>query len=244
MEKRRITTVKTKIKPITSGQFFKQEGFEPNYVLTNYGQRLSRIRVLATVADKFLSGTGKFAAITIDDGTDTIRVKVFNAVSMFENIGAGDIIDIIGRVKEYNGEIYLAPEIIAKVEPDFELLRELEIRNQENELRKKRELVFSYRNQVSDLSELSRMMKERFGLEEADTESILQTAGREEEKPEVDVKDTVLRLIEKLDSGNGCDYSDLLNTSNLAEEMVDSVVNELLSEGTCFEPRPGKIKKL
>ena len=105
MEKKRITSVKTKISYITRGKYVPQEGFSPSYVLSGIGQRLSRVRVCATVVDKFLSDTGKFAAVTLDDGTDTIRAKVFNAVSMFENISAGNVVDVIARVKEYNGEI-------------------------------------------------------------------------------------------------------------------------------------------
>jgi len=243
MEKRRITTAKTHVKAITSGRYVKQEGFNPNYVLTNIGRRLSRVRVAATVVDKFLSETGKFATITIDDGTDTIRVKVFNAVSMFDSLEVGDIVDLIARVKEYNGEIYLAPEIITKCDPNFELLRELELRLQDKNFRKIRELVFQHRNQVADMAELSRLMKERFGIEQDEVESILQT--QEPEKQEaVDVKEKILEFVEKLDSGQGCDYSDLTEASNLPEEVIDSVVNDLLSEGSCYEPRPGKIKKL
>lgn len=98
MEKKRITSVKTKISAITKGKYVAQEGFDPSYVLSNLGQRLSRVRVCATVVDKFLSDTGKFAAVTLDDGTDTIRTKVFNAVSMFEDISVGNIVDVIARV--------------------------------------------------------------------------------------------------------------------------------------------------
>jgi hypothetical protein len=53
-----------------------------------------------------------------------------------------------------------------------------------------------------------------------------------------------LGLIEKLDAGQGCDYSELLEASKISEETMDSIINELLSDGVCFEPKPGKIKKL
>lgn len=245
MEKRRITTVKAKIEPILSGRFVKQEGFEPNYVLTPLGQRLSRVRVLATVVDKFLSETGKFAAITIDDGASTIRVKVFNAISMFENINTGDIADIIGRVKEYNEEIYIMPEIITTVDMGFEMLRELEIKEQAMLVEKKKEIILTYKNQTADMAELTRVAKERFGINEEEVEALLRQ-NLKEERPgkKQDNKEFVLGLIAKLDTGAGCDYTDLIEASQLPEESIDSVVNELLSGGSCFEPKPGKIKKL
>jgi hypothetical protein len=244
MEKRRITTVKTKIAPIVTGKFIKQEGFEPNYVLTSMGQRLSRVRVLATVVDKFLSETGKFAALTIDDGTATVRVKIFNAISMFDNIKIGDIVDVIGRVKEYNDEIYIAPEILTTVDPGFEMLRELEILQQNKNMERKRETVLEYKNQTADMAELMRVAKERFGISPEEVEAFLQTGVEQKEEKEQDNKELVLGLIEKLDSGAGCDYTELIEASKLAEEVIDSIVNELLTEGTCFEPKPGKIKKL
>ncbi|MCX6816171.1 MAG: OB-fold nucleic acid binding domain-containing protein [Candidatus Aenigmarchaeota archaeon] len=243
MEKKRITATKTRVKDVTTGNYMKQEGMNPNYVLTNSGQRLSRVRIIATVVDKFISETGKFAAVTIDDGTDTIRGKVFNAVSMFDNIEVGNIIDLIGRVKEYNGEIYLAPEIITKSDASHEMLRELELRIQDKDAKKIRDIVLQYKNQVADFSELCRIMKERFEIEEPEVEAILQTKEPEKQEP-VDTKKKILELIEKLDAGQGCDYAELIEASNLPEEQIDSVINELLSEGTCFEPKPGKIKKL
>jgi RPA family protein len=246
MEKRRITTVKTKVAPIVTGKFVKQEGFEPNYVLTDIGQRLSRVRVLGTVVDKFLSETGKFSAVTIDDGTATVRVKIFNAISMFDSVAVGSIVDVIGRVKEYNGEVYVAPEIIVVVDDHmFELLRELEIREQNKQTEKKREIVLTYKNQTTDVAELNRVVKERFGISEEEVEALLNTNAETavvEEK--LDGKALILDLISKLDTGQGCDYTELIEASKLAEEEIDRVVNELLSEGSCFEPKPGKIKKL
>ncbi len=246
MEKKRLTAIKSDVKSITKGKYVQQEGFNPNYTLTDTGMRLSRVRVLATVVDKFLSESGKFAAVTLDDGTDTIRAKVFNAVSMFENLNVGDTTDVIARVKEYNNEIYIVPEMITKIEdPNFETLRKLEIMRQEKIMQKKREVVISYKNQTADASELSRLLKERENIDEEDVEAILHSHTIEK-KPaeESDNKEAVLDMIAKLDTGPGCDYSELLEASKLPEEVIDSIVNELLSDGVCFEPKPGKIKKL
>ena len=241
MEKKRIHSVKTRIKDITGGRYVAQEGFNPNYVLTKYGLRLSRVRILATVVDKFISEGGKFASVTLDDGTDTIRVKVFNAVSMYDNIGVGSEVDVIARVKEYQGEIYLAPEIINVADDcNMQLLRELELRQQDREVEGKRKIILEHQKQTSDMSELERLMHERYGIQPEEVESMLQV----HEEPQDNRKEEVLKLVEKLDDGNGCDYSDLIKASGLPEDVIDSMVNELLEEGSCFEPRPGKIKKL
>jgi len=243
MEKKRLTALKTRISSITTGKYVVREGFDPNYVLTKKGEQLSRVRLLVTVVDKFVSETGKFASLTLDDGTDTIRAKVFNAVSMFDSIAVGDIVDVVARVREYQGEIYLIPEVIAKQDnPNYELLRELELRYQEQEFNNKRNLVFEYQKQTSDVEELKRYMAERFGMSSEETEGILQSDVVEEQ--ETDEKAKIMELITKLDNGQGCDYTELIEVSGLGEEVIDAVINELLSEGICFEPKPGKIKKL
>ena len=115
MERKRLTAIKTKIKSITTGKYVTQPGFEPNYVLTPLGIRLSRVRMLATVVDKFISETKKFSSITLDDGSDTIRVKVWNSL-ILDDFQVGETIDITGKVREYQGEVFLAPEVIRKVE--------------------------------------------------------------------------------------------------------------------------------
>lgn len=246
IENKRITTAKTRIRPVIHGKFLRGEGFNPSFVLTSLGQKLSRVRIIGTVANRFVSESGKFASITLDDGTETIRVKVFNAVSMLEDINEGDNIDMIGKVKEYQGEIYVIPEIIQKIEnPNLEILRELEINNQKKELERRKRTIMDYKSQVSDLSELTRIMDERFGIKTEEVEAILQTDDIEKSEEETsDTKKKILDLIENLDQGNGCDYAELLEVSGLSEDIIESAVNDLLSEGICFEPRPGKIKKL
>ena len=38
MDKKRLTAIKTKIAPVVNGKFVVQEGFNPNYVLTDFGK--------------------------------------------------------------------------------------------------------------------------------------------------------------------------------------------------------------
>lgn len=246
MEKKRLTAVKTKIKDITGGRYVAQEGFNPNYILAQNGMRLSRVRILATVVEKFVAESGKFASITLDDSTDTVRAKIFSAISMFDNIGAGDIVYAIARVREYQGEIYLMPEIITKCgDPNAMILFELELRSQAEEWQKKRRMVLEHKSETSDLSELKRFLRERFGIQEEEVEDILASGeAPDAEKEEKNNKEKVLALLISLDKGQGCDYTELIEQSGLGEEGVDAAVNELLDEGVCFEPKPGKIKKL
>lgn len=119
---------KLDIKTLYTGKYIVQEGFNPNYIEVN-GERVSRARVLAIVIDKFISEDGNYGTITLDDGTDTIRLKAFQDLRIIEDVEKGDIVEAIGKIREYNEERYLQPEIIVKIDdPNFEVLRKLELR--------------------------------------------------------------------------------------------------------------------
>ncbi len=146
MQERRVAK-KIDIKIVNSGKFVRidrtseENRYIPNYVESG-GMKISRVRVLATVLDKFVSEDGNYATLTLDDTTDTIRCKIFmNSkfedssskqkqvdLETVENIEKGGLVDIIGKVKEYNEERYIQPETIVKIEdPNFEALRKLEL---------------------------------------------------------------------------------------------------------------------
>ncbi len=242
VEKKRLTAVKARIENITGGKFIIQEGLEPNYVLAANGMRISRARICATIVDKFASEDKKFSSATLDDGSGTIRVKAFNSL-ILDALAVGDIVDVVGRLKEYEDEIYISPENIFLItDPNLEILRELEMKEAEKAWEKKKSTVLNYKRQVSDLSELRQLMKE-FSIKQEEVESILQSSEEEEGKAD-DRKGKILELIEKMDSGDGCDYLWLIEQSGISESDVDAAVEELLESGLCFEPRPGKIKKL
>ncbi len=125
----RDTALKVRIKDITSGKF-KKEGSEwESYLLTPLNEKAARVRVLATVVSKFVSDNGKYANISLDDATDTITSRAFDdSVKLIESTKEGDIVDVIGRVKEYKDEKYISAESVSQiVDPNWELVRKLEL---------------------------------------------------------------------------------------------------------------------
>lgn len=124
----RMTARKIRIADITNGRWVKNEGLEPSFVVTQTGEQISRARIMGTVVSKFVSEDENFASITIDDSSDTIRAKTFKTVKPLDVIQVGDIVDLIGKVREYNAEIYVMPEIVRKIlDPNIEVLRKLEL---------------------------------------------------------------------------------------------------------------------
>jgi len=247
VEKKRITAIKTEIGEILSGRFVKGEEFLSSYVLTRSGMRVSRARVLSTVVAKFISDDANYGSLTLDDGTGVIRAKAFSNLSVLDGIEIGDLVDVIGRIREYNGERYLLIEIVRRVENVNELLlRKLEVIKQSIEQQRKKRIISEFRETCADAEELKKVLKAKFNISGEEVDAILAS---EEMVPKTELdeskqKELVIELIKKFDTGEGCSYEKIIKESGLSETAVESIVNELLNSGVCFEPKPGVIKLL
>jgi len=123
----RQVAYKVRLASLHTTPYIKQEGWDPNYVVLN-GKQVSRVHVVATVVGKFMAEDGNYGAITLDDGTDTIRVKAFGPdVKTIEVAEVGKLVRFVGKVKEYNNEIYLSPEIVREVSPNWLIVHKLEL---------------------------------------------------------------------------------------------------------------------
>jgi len=248
MEMKRLTAKKASIGEIASGKFVKKSGFESSYILTNLGRKLSRTRVLGLIVDKFISSDERYATLTLDDATETLRCKVFVNTKIFDGFGSGDMVDIIGKIREYNGEIYVMPEIIAKVDANFEILRNLELEKIFREQREKIKKIRDLQKQTSDLAEIKAAIKDAMPLEDAEgileAQEMIENSVEEKTISTNDIKNKILKLIETLDKSEGADYQDILIKSGLPEKDIDFAIQDLLETGVCYEPKPGKIKKI
>lgn len=246
MENKRLTAKKVSIRELSKGKFVKKTGFESSYILTSLGRKISRARVMGNVVDKYVSPDEKYATITIDDGNDTFRCKSFINIKIFDGISEGELVDIIGKIREYNGEIYLVPEIISKSKPNAETLRFLELEKIYREQKSKIDKIKELQKQTSDVSELKNIAKEFMSLEDAESilESIdfIEQSTEEKEVKKSDAKDKVLEIIKT--EKDGIEYNSLIKRSGLSENIIDTAVQELLESGVCFEPKPGLIKRL
>ncbi len=249
MERKRLTAMKAGLSELSSGKWVKKGGFESSYVITPLGRRLSRVRALGLIVDKWASDDGNYATLTIDDGTDTARCKVFVNVDMFNGLAAGDLVDVIGKLREWQGEVYVAPETVRKVPADWETLRMLELKDA---YRKQRQLITKVKElqkQTSDLNEL-KTLATKLGLNMDAVTAILEAQElniveqEKEAQASTEVRDKVLKLVELIGGSEGADYDQLLKQSGLPESQLDAAVTELLESGICFEPKAGKIKKL
>ena len=246
-QSRQVAKIST-TKELNSGKYFQREGFEPNFLLTPNGRRLSRARVVATVVDMFQNDDETYGSITLDDGNDTIQVKFFNELQVMDEFRNGDIIEVVGKVREYQGEIYLNGEILNGQQPEKEMLHQLRHAKTLEEWKQIRKTVKQLKESGKDQDEIEKEMAGK--LTENEDDAVLQSFGESFEQAETEedrenLEREVLEAVEQLDEGEGADYSEILEeVEDANEDQLEDTINSLLSDGTCYEPKPGKIKKL
>lgn len=242
MQPTRMPAKKIRIFDIANGKYFpgSKEDMRPSYIITPLGERISRVNIIATVTEKFLSDDGNYSSITIDDGTEAIRVKAFKeTVPLLMGIEPGSLVLVIGKVKEFNGELYINGEVVKKdIDVNFESLRKLEILDK---IIQQKKIAEEIRNMSSELSdeELKDYAKNKYSIDEESLQAIL-----ESKKLETDYKPKILEVIASLDTGEGIEIGKLFEVLDLPENVIEKTMDELLNQGFIFEPQPGKIKKI
>lgn len=211
-----------------------------SYVITDFGEKIFRTNVVATVTEKFLGEDGRYISLTIDDESSAISVKAFReGVEILRNVNLGDLIRVVGKIKNYNNENYIIAEAASKIDDsNFESLHKLEVLKNLAESKKIAEEIRNLRDQLTD-DELREYAKEKFDFDDEVLNIVL--AGK---KTEVDYRPKILDAIGRLDAGDGVEISMLMKFLNLPENLVESTLDSLLASGALYEPVIGKLKKV
>jgi len=92
-------------------------------------KQIIRTNVIANVIEKYESeGEKKYSFLTIDDGSGQIKLKSFgDDIEKLKNTTQGQTILVIGVLRYFNNEVYISPEIIRNMQPEYLLVRKLEI---------------------------------------------------------------------------------------------------------------------
>ena len=118
---------KVRIVSLLNGKFIKDE-LSAGYIRFN-DLNISRVNIIAAVVYK--SGPeNNYTNAFVDDGTGKILLRSFENNDTFSKIDVGDVILVIGRIREFNNEKYIIPEIVKKIDNiDWVNVRKLEINN-------------------------------------------------------------------------------------------------------------------
>jgi RPA family protein len=110
---RRQVACKLKVSDIMQSEYVKNSGWEPNFILTPYG-KASRVNIIGFVVSKEGSDE-KSQTLVVDDGTGSMTLRLFEAIKVGD-LNLGDLVLVVGRPREWNGQKYVVPEIVKKVD--------------------------------------------------------------------------------------------------------------------------------
>lgn len=187
MNPQRLPAVKVRIASLLAGRYQRgEQEMEPSVLVTPGGTAVSRARVLGCVVSHFLNEDGTFASVTLDDTSGTIRVKAFrDDLVKVKGLVPGDTVDVIGRVREYEGELYIVPEtVLAVKDHNWELVRRLELVREGMRERRVVERARELRSRGVAPAEGARVLGEELGLGSREAEAVL--AGPVERAPPED----------------------------------------------------------
>src|SRR3989344_1073803 len=125
----RQTATKLWISDMCTAKFVKsQEEFAPSVIVIN-NRNIGRINIIGTIVEIYEKEDGSFSSIIVDDGSGQIAVRAFKEdVKILEGVSVGKTVNVIGKPREYDGEVYMLPEIVSELpNHNWEILRKLEL---------------------------------------------------------------------------------------------------------------------
>lgn len=180
------------------------------------GKIVNRVNIVANVIDKFEGEN--LTIITVDDSTGVIEIRDFEKDL---KVDIGDVIVAIGLLKNYNEKIYIAKEIVKKVNPLWLIARKLE-------LEKFFGLRPSFENETKNENKYENKKENENGSKlDEDFEHVvlekIKAMAMENDAQEVDVEELYLQL-------------------DFPVQKIKETLEKLIDDAKIYEPRPGIIK--
>jgi RPA family protein len=215
--KHREIAKRTWVCNLMKGSYTKSQGWTPGFVEYN-GEKYARVAIVGSVVSKFVSEDGNYASVTIDDGTETIRLKAFGPdVAKLKDAPVGALVKCFGKVRQYAEELYLMPEIVhTMTNPNWLIVHKLQLGHPSGAVKPEES-----KPQVSEQAAVEVLKSDATAMQS-----------------------TVLSLIKELDSGLGAEMDAVISGSGLSEEEAKNILFSLLKAGDVYEPKKGKFKVL
>jgi RPA family protein len=232
----RFPAVKVAIRDLEEGEYIEEKEQNPNYIIIKENIKLFRLNIIATLVHKELRGS--VTSILIDDGTGKIVLRLFEENKAALNLEIGDVVQIIGKVRVFNQEKYIFPEIIKKINSSWLKVRALEL-----QVKKQND---TYKNAKDNQKNIEEPLKVIPAVAKKVVEE--KTIDFQVVSEEIEENDPLLpfeklsQLIAQLDKGEGVLIEEVIEKSPL--EKTEELIEKMLENGDIFQNLPGKIRLL
>ncbi len=223
----RQVAVKLTISDILEGDYIQENEQNPNYLLLKSGAGVYRINVIVVVLRKEQIGT--ITNLLIEDNTGAIIARFFEESKVISQVQAGDVILLIGKVRMYNQEKYISPEIVKKTSLLWLKQRRLELPRDKNIVG-----VGQQYREMNQEGKNNEVVKENIGVNNLVVEEIIEENVMPVQK--------LMSLIKNLDTGEGAGIEELIEKSPL--EQTEELLERMMKNGDVFQNMPGRVKVL
>jgi RPA family protein len=232
----RQTAYKTWISSLNNGNYKIEESTGYGYVEFN-NTKISRVNLIGTVVNHFISEDSNYGTITIDDNSSTIRIKSFREdTNAIKKVKIGDLVLVIGRIRKYNDEIYINHEIIKALNnPNWELLRKLELLKLYGKPKTEQVIEITENIEIKKVEPFKIVQQQLIQEESIEEEFIDDVTENSRQK--------VLTIIERYNE-EGANINNIIQESNLDKKEIELAIQELLKEGEIYESRPGILRSI
>ncbi len=208
----RQTAVKLLIAELFGGEFLREENQAP--VLFLGEKKIYRVNVIGLVVGK--AEEEVLANLFLNDGTASINLRFFEKNAVLDELNAGDAVMVVGRLRDYNGERYLSPEIVKKVDRLW-----LQHRRKELNAEKRVTPETSQEKKTEENKEAGEAVEE-------ESDRFLSPEGK------------ILKIIAELDKGEGAELEEVLAVSKV--DYAEEIIKRMLERGELFQIMPGRVK--
>ncbi|MBI2102838.1 hypothetical protein HYT55_03295 [Candidatus Woesearchaeota archaeon] len=248
---KRQVACKIPLRLIHQGEYIIEKEQEPNYLKIGEEERIYRVNVIAVIINK--EKIGMITNLLLDDGTDKIVARLFEESKAIRTGEVGDVIQMIGRIRLYNEEKYISPEIIKKIDSLWLKIRKEELKKIGWEKYTQKEVSHPV-EQEKPKEKKNKKIREESKEDEREKEQSPQKTKTEPKPPETSdlglitaVKEELsyeklVKIIKELDRGQGVFIEEVIEKSPL--NNTEQIIQRMLESGDIFQNQPGRVKVL
>ena len=236
----RFPAEKVSIRELEEGKHIEEKDQSPNYILVDENKKIFRINIIATLVHKELWGS--VTSILIDDGSGKIILRIFEENKAVFHLEVGDVVQVIGKIRVFNQEKYIFPEIIKKINPFWLKVRSLEVQRDKKQTEKEEKPAHKIESKKSE--DKKEIIKETISSKKIvqDLDHLEVISEEIEENDPLLPFEKLSKLISELDKGEGAMIEEIIERSPL--EKTEELIEKMLENGDIFQNMPGKVRLL
>ncbi len=191
--------------------------------------KLSRVNILGVVVETYVNKENSYATLTLDDGSGRIVVKAWKEdVPNLQRFHTGEVALVLGRVKE-GSPYYIQSEVARPLSETWLQFRKAELLKLYGQAPAAPVVKFTPRQSSS-----------------SDDEEMMTAVVEEkiDDTPSTNARGKILQLIESLNTGDGADYTQVVQQSGVSEAQAEQFIQDMLKDGEVFQMKPGRLALL